>query len=416
MKAELITIGDEILIGQILDSNSQWIAQQLNTIGISVYQVTSAQDDATHIIKVLDNALKNVDIVFITGGLGPTKDDITKITLTDYFKDILIRNQKVEAHIKNIFSKMNFRFVASDLLQAMLPSKAQIIENTIGTAAGMWFEKDGKVVISMPGVPTEMKTMMRNGVLPKIKELYKLPYIFHKTIITYGVREAEMAIKLERFEERLPKSIKLAYLPNYRRLRLRLTAKGTDKEFLEKELNEVLKDLLEFLDDVIYGMEGFLLEKEVGFLLSKNKQTVATAESCTGGNIAHLLTMIPGSSNYFKGSIVSYHVAIKKNELGVSEELIKEHSVVSAEVAEAMATGIRRKYQVDYAIATTGNAGPTTDKTDKSVGDVYIAIASPKGVYSEYFNFGQPREKVIARASSKALELLYKKIIKNSKN
>jgi nicotinamide-nucleotide amidase len=416
MKAELITIGDEILIGQILDSNSQWIAQQLNTIGVSVYQVTSAQDEATHIIKVLDNDLKKVDIVLITGGLGPTKDDLTKITLTDYFNDVLIRNQKVEEHIKGIFLKMNFRFVESDLMQAMLPSKAQIIQNTIGTAAGMWFEKDGKVVVSMPGVPTEMKTMMRNGVLPKIKELYHLPYILHKTIITYGVREAEMAIKLEKFEERLPNNIKLAYLPNYRRLRLRLTAKGTEKELLEEKLNKVIKDLLGILDDVIYGMEDFLLEKEVGILLNKNNQTLATAESCTGGNIAHLLTLIPGSSNYYKGSVISYHVAIKKDELGVSEDLINKHSVVSAEVAEAMASGIRMKYQVDYAIATTGNAGPTTDKTDKSVGDVYIAIASPKGVYSEYFNFGQPREKVIARASSKALELLYKKIIKNSKN
>jgi nicotinamide-nucleotide amidase len=415
MKAEIITIGDEILIGQILDSNSKWIAYNLNTIGVSVDQITSAQDDENHINKVLDNAIKNVDIIIITGGLGPTKDDITKKTLTMYFGDELVKNIGVEEHIKSIFSKMNFKYVDSDLLQAMLPSKAQLIKNAIGTASGMWFKKDNKVIVSIPGVPTEMKMMMTNGVLPKLKETFNLPFIIHKTLITYGVREADMAIRLEKFEEQLPDFIKLAYLPNYRRLRLRLTAKGKDKDLLYKYLNEMLSLLMAKLDDVIYGMEGFFLEKEIGVLLKENNQILATAESCTGGNIAHLITMIPGSSNYFKGGVVSYHVDIKKKELGVSEELISKYSVVSAEVAEAMAVGVKRKYVVDYAIATTGNAGPTIDKTDKSIGDVYIAIATPEGVSSFFYNFGQPREKVIMRASSKALELLYKKIIKNSK-
>ena len=414
MNAEIITIGDEILIGQILDSNSQWIAQQLDTLGISIYQITSVQDESNHIARALEIAQQNADIIILTGGLGPTKDDITKTTLADFFNDKLVRNEAVETHIKGIFDTMNFNYVASDLQQAMLPSKAQIITNTIGTAAGMWFKENNKIVISLPGVPTEMKTLMEKGVLPKIQKSFKLPFIFHKTLITYGIREAEMAIRLEEFEKQLPKAIKLAYLPNYRRLRLRLTIKGIDKKHIEEQLSKAVTLLIKYLKGVTFGFESFLLEKEIGILLNKRNQTLATAESCTGGNIAHLLTTIPGASNYFVGSIVSYNVAIKEKELGVSSKLIEKHTVVSAEVAEAMALGIQRKFNTDYAIATTGNAGPTTDKTDKSVGDVYIAIASPSGVISYFFNLGQPREKVIYRATSMALELLQKEIIRNT--
>ncbi|HHB51553.1 MAG TPA: nicotinamide-nucleotide amidohydrolase family protein, partial [Saprospiraceae bacterium] len=272
-----------------------------------------------------------------------------------------------------------------------------------------------KIVISLPGVPAEMKNLMRTGVLPKLQQKFKLPFIIHKTLITYGIRESEMAIRLAHFEENLPQNIKLAYLPNYRRLRLRLTAKGIDKSKLTSQIREAIHQLERQLDDVVVGYdEDYLLEGEIGRLLNKNNQTLATAERCTGGNIAHLLTMIPGASNYFVGSVVSYSVAIKIKELDVSESLINTYSVVSAEVAEAMALGVKEKFNTDYAIATTGNAGPTTDKTDKSVGDVYIAIASPRGVKSYFFNFGQPREKVIYRSSSKALELLQKEIIKNN--
>lgn len=413
MKAEIITIGDEILIGQIVDTNSQWISQQLNTLGISVYQITSVQDDAEHIVKALEIAQKQADIIILTGGLGPTKDDITKTTLANFFGDKLIRNIVVENHIKGIFSKMNFRFVPSDLLQAMLPSKAQVLFNHIGTASGMWFEENNKIFISLPGVPAEMKALMENDVLPKIQQSFELPYILHKTLITYGIREAEMAIRLENFEKQLPEEIKLAYLPNYRRLRLRLTAKGTNRSKLDQRLNDTINLLLTYLDDIIVGFEDFLLEKEIGVLLTNGNQTLATAESCTGGNIAHLLTSIPGASKYFVGSVVSYTAAIKEQELGVPWDLIAKYSVVSASVAEAMAVGIQKKFKTDYAIATTGNAGPTTDLTDKSVGDVYIAIAKPDGVTSHFFNFGQPREKVIYRATSKALELLQKEIIKN---
>ncbi len=413
MKAEIITIGDEILIGQILDSNSQWIAQQLNNIGVTVYQITSVQDNADHIVKALKVAQEQVEIIIITGGLGPTKDDITKRTLATFFNDVLVRNKTVEEHVKEIFTKMNFVYTEADVHQALLPSKAQVIPNEIGTASGMWFEEAGQVVVSLPGVPTEMKALMSNGVLPKLMLKYKLPYIIHKTLITYGLRESDMSERLKPFERELPEFIKLAYLPNYRRLRLRLTAKGDNKLKLEEEVAQQVTKLMGLLEDITVGFENFVLESEIGKLLVKNKQTLATAESFTGGEMASVFTKIPGASQYFKGGIVAYSAELKKQELQVSEALIKQHSVVSAEVAEAMAIGAKIKFNTDYAIATTGNAGPTTDITDRSIGDVYIAIATPIEVYSTFFNLGQPREKVIYRGVSKALEILFKEIQKN---
>lgn len=412
MNCEIITIGDEILIGQIMDTNSPWIAQQLNSIGISVTQMTSVQDTERAIYNAVDTALKNTQLVIITGGLGPTNDDVTKKTLTQFFKDELVLNQAIATHIKSIFERMSFPFREIDLQQALLPSQAIILKNDIGTASGMWFTKEGKIVISLPGVPTEMKHLMIKEVLPKLQKDFKLPYIIHKTLMTYGVRESDMSLRLVAFESQLPQFIKLAYLPNYQKLRLRLTGLGNEKEKLEQEMITQTHLLESYLKDVVVGYEDFLLEEEIGKLLTDSQQTLATAESFTGGNIAHLLTMIPGASKYFIGSVVSYSTRIKEIELNISRELIDQYSVVSAEVAEAMAIGIQQKYNTDFAIATTGNAGPTTDVTDKSVGEVYIGIATPKGVFSQYFNFGQPREKVILRASSKAMELLYKEILK----
>jgi nicotinamide-nucleotide amidase len=415
MNCEIITIGDEILIGQITDTNSPWMAQQLNSIGISVIQMTSVMDTETSIVEALRAAFQRVELVLITGGLGPTNDDITKKTLTRFFQDELVLNTSVEMRLRKFFTGLNFPFRESDLQQAFLPSKAHILDNKIGTASGMWFAKEGKIAISLPGVPTEMKHLMLEGVLPKLRQDFKLPFISHKTIITYGMRESDMAIRLADFEAQLPVHIKLAYLPNYGKLRLRLTAKGNDKTQLENQITNQILLLESYLTDIVIGYEDFLLEAEIGNLLTQNHQTVSTAESFTGGNIAHMITMIPGASRYFVGSIVSYTAHLKESELGVSADLIADKSVVSAEVAEAMALGIQKRFQTDFAIATTGNAGPTTDKTDKSVGEVYIGIASPKGVQSHYFNFGQPREKVIKRASSKALELLYKEQIRCQK-
>lgn len=412
MNAAIMTIGDEILIGQITDTNSQWIAQKLNALGIHIYQIVSVKDEPEAIVKALDQTQLEVDLIVITGGLGPTKDDLTKKTLTEYFDDELVYHKEVAEQIKKMFEKMKFRQVDSDVEQAYLPSKAKILPNSIGTAAGMWFEKDGKAVVSLPGVPTEMKKLMELEVLPNIREHFDLPFILHKTLITYGVREAEMAIRLAEFEKELPIEVKLAYLPNYRRLRLRLSARGGDKVSLESILDQTVDKLVGYLEGIVFGFEDFLIEKEVGRLLTDQNRTLATAESFTGGNIAHILTLVPGASHYFKGSVVSYSTQAKKDLLGVSQSLIEKHSVVSAEVAEAMALGVQQKFQTDYAIATTGNAGPTTDNTDRSVGDVYLAIATPQGVQSHYFNFGQPREKVIYRASSRALELLIQEILK----
>ena len=414
MQAEIITIGDEILIGQILDSNSRWVATELNKIGISVYQITSIQDDKQHILKALKEAHSNVDIVILTGGLGPTKDDITKLTLTEYFNDTLILNEEIVVHIKNMFEKIKYSFTEINRNQALVPSKCIPFKNNWGTAPGMWFENGDKVTISLPGVPNEMKGLMQNSVLPKLKESFHLPYILHKTIITYGMGESMVAEHIEEWESSLPEFIKLAYLPSYGKLRLRLSAKGANKELLEDRINLEFEKLANIIPDIIIGIEdNETIEEIIGKLLIKKNQNVSTAESCTGGNIAKMITSVPGSSNYFVGSVVAYNVSIKVNELHVDEKIIAKHSVVSAQVAEEMAKGIQQKFNTSYAVATTGNAGPSTDLTDSKVGTVFIAIATPTVIFSKEYFFGKPRDKVIQRASNKALELLRKEILKN---
>ena len=414
MQAEIITIGDEILIGQILDSNSKWIATELNKIGVSVYQITSIQDDKVHILEALKNAQSKVDIVILTGGLGPTKDDITKLTLAEYFNDVLILNSEIVEHIKVMFAKVNYPFTEVNKNQALVPSKCTPLFNTVGTAPGMWFETNNKVVISLPGVPFEMKTLMSLSVLPKIQETFKLPFILHKTILTYGMGESMVAARIEDWENNLPNFVKLAYLPSYGNVRLRLSAKGNTKKELEIAVNIEVDKLTSIIGDIIIGFdEDETIEVSIGQLLKEKKQTISITESCTGGSICKRITAIPGASNYFMGGIIAYNAAIKVNELGVKKYLIDEFSVVSSEVAEAMALGIQQKYQTTFAIATTGNAGPTTDITDTTVGTVFIAIATPSDVYSEEFFFGKPREKVIERATNKALEMIRKEILKN---
>ena len=412
MQAEIITIGDEILIGQIIDTNSKWIAEELNKIGVSVYQITSIQDDKEHILKAIAEAQSNADIVILTGGLGPTKDDITKHTLATYFDSDLKLNTEVEEHIKELFAKMNYPFTEVNRQQALLPIKSTPLKNNYGTASGMWFEENQKVVISLPGVPNEMKGLIKEQVLPKLQQKYTLPFIIHKTVLTYGMGESMVAAKIETWEDALPSFIKLAYLPSYGRLRLRLSANGNDKLVLENSLEEEISKLYPLIGNIIVGMdETDSIEASVGKLLTDRKQTLATAESCTGGSIATRITSIAGASAYFVGSIVSYTAAIKMQELNVSKGIIEKHSVVSGEVAEAMAVGIQQKFKTDYAIATTGNAGPTTDETDKTVGVVFIAIATPNGVYSKEFFYGKPRQKVIERTTNKAFEMLRKELL-----
>ncbi|MCF6223906.1 MAG: competence/damage-inducible protein A [Flavobacteriaceae bacterium] len=417
MQAEIITIGDEILIGQILDSNSKWIAEELNKIGVSVYQITSIQDDKQHILKALAEAKGNADIIILTGGLGPTKDDITKHTLVDYFDDKLTMQPEIAEHIKHLFAKINYQYTDLDIQQAMLPEKANILKNYLGTASGMWFDKGGKVFVSLPGVPNEMKGLMTNCVLPNLQKSFQLPFILHKTVQTIGMGESKVAKRIEQWENDLPKSIKLAYLPSYGKLRLRLTAKGSDKKELEEAVEVAIDKLYHIIGDIIVGMEiSESLEASIQNLLVGSDQTLSTAESCTGGSIAKMITSVAGASKYFCGSAVVYSAKAKKEILKIASKTIEKYSVVSKEVAEEMALQCKKIFATDYAIATTGNAGPTTDKTDKSVGVVFIAIATPNYVLVKEFNFGQPREKVIERASVKSLEILRKEILKNNSN
>lgn len=414
MNAEIITIGDEILIGQIVDTNSQWIGQELNKIGISVYQISSVQDEKQHILNALKEAESRADIVIVTGGLGPTKDDITKKTIAEYFKDEkIIEYPEVIDNIKYLFKKVNHPFNEIQKYQAQLPSKATLLMNRLGTAPGMWFYENNTVFVSLPGVPYEMKGLMKYHVLPKLRSTFKLPFILHRTIMTVGTGETIIAERISDWEESLPNFIKLAYLPSYGRVRLRLSAKGKDKEVLVKEMEKQVAALYMLIPEIIVGDDNETsLEKEVGKLLKKHGKTVATAESLTGGKIASTIVSVPGASSYFMGGFVTYTAALKEQLLNVSKEVIDKYTVVSKEVALAMAKGCLEKLQTDYAIAVTGNAGPTTDHNDKSVGLVYIGIATKSGVDVYEFNFGEPREKVINRTVTKSLELLQAAILK----
>ena len=415
MKATIITIGDEILIGQIVDTNSGFIAKSLDRIGVEIHEMISISDNKQHILDTFLKLQNTVDLVIITGGLGPTKDDITKKTFCDYFEDELVVNQGVLTHVTQLiegFYKRTITQINKD--QALVPSKCTVLHNQVGTAPGMWMKKENTVFISLPGVPFEMKYLVENEIIPKVVKEYKRPYILHKTILTYGQGESMVAERIEEWENNLPEFIKLAYLPAPGRVRLRLSARGTDKEKLEAAIEANVNSLDAIIHDIIVGFDDDeTIEVVVGRLLKKQLKTIATAESCTGGKIAEVLTSVPGASTYFKGSVVSYATDVKINVLGVSESLIQEHSVVSAEVASAMALRVKQMMQTDYAIATTGNAGPTKDDTDAAVGSVFIALATPNEVIVEEFNFGQPREKVIDRAMIKSLEMLQKEILKN---
>ena len=414
MNAEIITIGDEILIGQIVDTNSQWIGKELNKIGVSVYQISSIQDEELHILNAFKEAQSRADIVIITGGLGTTKDDITKKTIAKFFNDQeIIEYPEVIGHIKKMFKKYNIPYNKVQQYQAQLPSKARLLMNRMGTAPGMWFYENNTVFVSMPGVPYEMKGLMKHDVIPRIQEQFNLPFIIHKTVMTYGQGESVIAERIEDWANKLPDFIKLAYLPSFGRVRLRLSARGPKKQVLEDSLHTVLQELYLLLSDIITGHEsGVAIEEHIGNLLKDSKKTLCTAESVTGGKIASTIVSVPGSSVYFNGSIVAYSSKMKQELLHVSSETIKKYSVVSSNVVEEMAISAMKKTNSDYAIAVTGNAGPTSDKTSIAVGIVFIAIASAKGVVVEEFNFGHPREKVINRTVNKSLQMLQQEILK----
>ena len=415
MKATIVTIGDEILIGQIIDTNSGFIAKSLDKIGIQTTEMLSISDDKKHILDTFASLQNKVDLVIITGGLGPTKDDITKHTFCDYFEDTLVVNQEVLTHVTEMiegFYKRPITQLNKD--QALVPSKCEVLFNKMGTAPGMWMKKENTVYISLPGVPYEMKYLIEEVIVPKVIKEYERPYIIHKTLLTYGQGESLVAERIEDWEGKLPEFIKLAYLPSPGRVRLRLSARGINKELLEKAIENNVQSLTKIIGDIIVGFdEDETIEVVLGRLLTQHKKTISTAESCTGGKIAQLITSVAGASNYFRGSVVSYATDTKISILGVNQQTIKEHTVVSAEVASEMAIGIQKIMQTDYAIATTGNAGPTKEAGKAEVGTVFIALATPNEVIVADFNFGQPREKVIDRAVNKAFEILLKEILKN---
>jgi nicotinamide-nucleotide amidase len=414
MKAAIVTIGDEILIGQIVDTNSAYIAKALDKIGIATQEILSISDDKLHILNTFQNLQNKVEVVIITGGLGPTKDDITKKTFCEYFEDDLIENEAVLLHVRSIIEGIYKRPITQiNRDQALIPSTAKVLFNKMGTAPGMWMEKENMVFVSLPGVPYEMKYLIDNEVIPNLVQKFKRPYILHQTIMTYGTGESLIAEQIEEWEDNLPDFIKLAYLPSPGKVRLRLTARGDNKELLQAAIAHQVQMLDVLIHEIIVGYnEDETIEVMLGRLMTEKGFTLATAESCTGGKIATVLTALSGASNYFKGSVVSYATHTKIDVLGVSKNTIDKYGVVSAQVASEMALGIQKLTQVDYAIATTGNAGPAKGDSAADLGIVFIAIATPTGVFVEEFNFGQPREKVIDRAVSKSLELVYKEILK----
>ena len=413
MKAELITIGDEILIGQIINTNAVFLAKELNKIGIEIAQITSISDQKEHIIEALDASTKRAEVVILTGGLGPTKDDLTKHTLCEYFNDTLIENEEILAHIEEIFKKyINTPINNQNRQQALLPSKATIFKNDHGTASGMWFEKKGQVIISLPGVPFEMKSLMNQSVIPQLQKHFIRPFILHKTIMTYGLGESAIAERIEAWENNLPQTIKLAYLPNIGRVRIRLSSVGSDEELLKNTINSEIEKLLPLINDIFVGFEdetSLEIQIKEGFV--KQQKTLALAESCTGGEIASRLTQVAGASEYFKGCAVAYHTQSKTDLLGVPEALINKYSVVSKEVASAMAENARKKFNATVGLSTTGNAGPSKGDSDVEIGTVWIAIAIQDKIVTKKFLFGRHRERVIGKSVNKALELLMNQII-----
>jgi nicotinamide-nucleotide amidase len=418
MLAEIITIGDELLIGQVVDTNSAWLGQVLSQNGITVKQITSVSDDQVHILQALAAAEERAELILITGGLGPTKDDITKQTLCTYFNTSLVFNTEVLADVEERFASFGKTVTPINRKQAEVPANCKVIRNKSGTAPGMWIDKGNKTFISMPGVPFEMKAMVTNSVIALIKEKFKLSFIYYKTVLTQGIGESDMAELIEKWEDSLAAlNIKLAYLPSIGTLRLRLTTHGDNEAMLRELVTAKITELQALADNYIYGYEEMDGQKEtlqhiVGQLLLESNQTLAIAESCTGGFVSHLITSIPGSSAYFKGGIITYANEIKTQELSIPAAIINQHGAVSSEVVELMAKEIKNKFKTDYAIATSGIAGPSGGSAEKPVGTIWIAIATQQQVITQKFLFGGTREQNIERTAQTALNMLRKHIVK----
>ncbi len=420
MRAEILTIGDEILIGQIANTNSIWIARELNLMGVKVVHMASVSDDKTAITKAFSDAEQRADLVFITGGLGPTKDDITKKTIAEYFNLILEIDEAVLAHVKSFFTKRGRELSEINRQQALVPRGCTVIHNQNGTAPGMWLKKNNTVFISMPGVPYEMKGMMSDIILPKIKSENKLPFIYHKTVLTQGIGESALAELIETWEDKLiEKNIKLAYLPQPGVVRLRLSTHGTDLNKLEETVDNAIAHLTTIISKYIYGFEIYgeeppTLQKIVSELLREQKQSIALAESCTGGFIASLFTAIAGSSDIFKGAIVPYHNNIKHDLLNVDNTVFEKYGAVSKECVTQMAENIRKKMGSDYGIATSGVAGPAGGTAEKPVGTVWVAVSCSEKTIALKFTFGDDRGRNIQMTANAALNMLRKLILKDN--
>jgi nicotinamide-nucleotide amidase len=411
MKAAIITIGDELLIGQTIDTNSAWMGAEMSKAGFDVVRMTSIHDRREDILYTLNESSGKTDVVLITGGLGPTSDDITKQTLCEFFNTRLILNSEVLGMIENMMHHRNFAMNENNRRQAEVPESCKVLRNAAGTAPGMWFEKDGTIYISMPGVPHEMKYIMNEYVLPELIKRFTSQIIIHRNIMTYGTFEAKLAELLTEFETGLPAAIKLAYLPSSGVIKLRLTGTGSNHTEIEKIINDQADNLYRVIPEFIYGENEESLEMVVGALLKSKQKTLSTAESCTGGEISHLITGVPGCSAYYTGSVIAYANSVKTELLGVNNDMINKYGAVSEEVVRIMADGARRKFNTDYAIATTGIAGPDGGTETKPVGTIWIAVASEKGIVTEKRVFGNERTSNIRRFSLAALNLLRKQII-----
>ncbi len=411
IKAEVVTIGDEILYGQITDTNTQWISSALDKIGIKIIRKSSVGDDYQEIIQILEESTQRADVVLITGGLGPTKDDITKKTLAEFTSDTLVRNEVALEHVTELFRKFGRELSDINRQQADIPSRSIYLHNAVGTAPGMWLNYQGTVIISMPGVPFEMKYLMEKEVIPRLRQEFQCPVILHKVIRTAGIGESWLAEKIADWEDQLPPHIKLAYLPNLGQVRLRLTGIGPDEDNLKADIEQEADKLLPLIREYIYGEGEDDLELTIAKLLLEQKATLSTAESCTGGYLAHSITANPGSSAYYLGSVISYSNQVKMDLLGVDENTLMNHGAVSEETVIQMAEGARNALKTTYALSTSGIAGPDGGTPEKPVGTIWIACAGPQGTVSRKIVSTKDRLTNIQYGSKVALNLLRKVIL-----
>ncbi len=411
MIAEIISIGDELLVGQVVNTNSTWIARQLNEIGIPVVQISAIADDATAIKTALDEAFSRADVILVTGGLGPTKDDITKHTLCEYFSTNLVFHQPSFENIERLFTLRGAKIIEVNRRQAEIPANCTPFLNQYGTAPGMWFKKDNKVLVSLPGVPFEMEAMMEKDVLPRLAGGINDRIVVHKTILTQGIGESALAELIEAWEVNLPGNMKLAYLPQPGIVRLRLTAYGESKEKTLQEVEQQVSSLRKLIPDLIFGYGNDTLEEVTGRLLKEKNLTLSTAESCTGGYLSHLVTSVPGSSDYYTGSVIAYSNRIKEEMLGVSGKTLEEFGAVSEQVVREMAEGARKRFDTDFAVSISGIAGPDGGTVEKPVGTVWIAVASKNRTVARKFSFGEHRGRNIRRAALAGLNMLRVEVI-----